>query len=387
MKKILFLIVITMIGLFGFNVHAEGEDIKMICVDMDCIYSTLNDNTKNIEGMTYDEKTNTLTVENVTLEKFLYLFNVGKDFKLNLIGENKMVQIIGSDSSITIVGEGSLVVDNNNYHNEPFFDGVAISADKVVISNESTVKLYAQDKVIRIYDSKKEKDLIVLMNGDDISKNIIEEIVSTRYERTVVGKAINSAASPMHFTKVAVKDGKKYAIDSYPDGSYIMYEQEIFTDQVNNTYFFDASKINNRIPYASITEVNNAGYEVIDEEVSILEYTSASAEIYEDNEKNRYIVKQDDTVYELTDSFYTTNDNPDVKIYFIKERNDVDKDSLNKIIEDVTYETRVDLKELIVEPKKIDNPYTKNQLLIFVAIISSVLLTVSFLFMKKGNYN
>ncbi len=372
-----------MIALMGFNVYAENP--KLIYVKGDYIYSTIEDTvTKEIEGMTYNEETNTLTVENVKLEEFLYLFNLGEDFKLNLVGNNEMVKIIGYDTSLTIVGEGTLIVDSTNYQDDTFLGDYAIRARKVVVSNESTVKLFANEAVIDIYDSKNQDNLVILMNGDDISKNIVTEEYSRIGDSIYAG--LPSVSDPYHFSHLAIKDGKKYGIESTPDGKYKRYEFEILKDPVNDIYFCDLEDNLNPVEYNNLAELSNAGYEIIDEETNVIIYNPRVLMLYEDAEKNKYGVLysvDNDKIYELSTNFYISSFSPEEHVYYAKERNDINIDSLDEVIKNIIYETKLNLTELIVEPKKVDNPYTKSQKLFLATILSLVLLTVSFLVIKK----
>ena len=73
-----------------------------------------------LEGATYDKKTNTLTLNNLNYPMCsLILHEMGKDFTINLIGENSLLEIcsrsIGYNGSITIIGTGSLVLNGERY--------------------------------------------------------------------------------------------------------------------------------------------------------------------------------------------------------------------------------------------------------------------------------
>lgn len=67
--------------------------------------------------ITYDEKTNTLTLKNFKTEKILTVTSMGDDFKINVSGYNEIGCIISADMSwgcsITVTGSGALVVNKN----------------------------------------------------------------------------------------------------------------------------------------------------------------------------------------------------------------------------------------------------------------------------------
>lgn len=69
------------------------------------------------KGISYDLKTNTLTLNNFKSDSMLMLTDMGDDFKIKLVGYNE-VGFIGSvalvwGSSITVTGSGVLVVNKN----------------------------------------------------------------------------------------------------------------------------------------------------------------------------------------------------------------------------------------------------------------------------------
>jgi hypothetical protein len=69
------------------------------------------------KGMSYDEKSNTLTLDNFKTEKILTITSMGDDFKINVKGYNEVGSIISSTMSwgcsITVTGNGALVVNKN----------------------------------------------------------------------------------------------------------------------------------------------------------------------------------------------------------------------------------------------------------------------------------
>ena len=68
-------------------------------------------------SISYDEKTNTLTLKNFKTTKILTVTSMGDDFKINVSGYNEIGCIISSamswGCSITVTGNGALVVNKN----------------------------------------------------------------------------------------------------------------------------------------------------------------------------------------------------------------------------------------------------------------------------------
>lgn len=94
-------------------------------------------------GASYNLKTNTLTLKNVTAKNAtLTLMEMGDDFKINLIGYNELGDITSSagkrGGSITITGNGELVVNRTKN-----FNGITIDAHETysTLTVEENVKL------------------------------------------------------------------------------------------------------------------------------------------------------------------------------------------------------------------------------------------------------
>lgn len=72
-----------------------------------------NQNKGKVEGISYNEKTNTLTLKNASVFN-LYVNDMGDDFKIKLSGDNKVYCINGSVIShslnMTFIGDGTLTL-------------------------------------------------------------------------------------------------------------------------------------------------------------------------------------------------------------------------------------------------------------------------------------
>lgn len=317
-----------------------------------------------------------MTLNNVKKDEVLHISGI---FKIKLVGENKLTHIFGT-SSISIFGDGSLTVDSTDFHsNAVGNDNAAITCEKIEISNESTVKLYARESVIYISDSKKADNLIVLKNGDDISNKIVTTESYKRYENIDV--AIPGSTINMHFSHTATKDGKKYGVDYYAnDGRYIVYSHEIYLDTVNNLYLFDDNENEEPINYNNLEELTAAGYQLINEDINVTSYSYVISDVYEGNNKTYAVF--DNNIYEITPNYFNSKRPMKDKIYYVKKDTTASLDSLNKKVKETIYDTKVNLKELVVKPKKITNPSTGNKTLL-ITIIIGFASTIVYSFIKK----
>lgn len=126
------------------------------CIEGDFAFANiqLNDtvvfsaNEKNtVDGVSYDQASNTLTLTNYDHpDVALYTNMMGDDFKLNLVGSNKLQNLRiwhgGWGGSLTICGSGSLTVNENRKNS----DGIELFAEGgkslLTVSEDSTVTLY-----------------------------------------------------------------------------------------------------------------------------------------------------------------------------------------------------------------------------------------------------
>ncbi|MBQ3265140.1 MAG: hypothetical protein IJH07_05120 [Ruminococcus sp.] len=105
-----------------------------------------------IEGMTYDQSTNTLTIDNVQAsDDNLFIWYMGNDFKLNVVGDcafgiiNVYDYFAFHNTSLSIIGTGTLTV-NENKHNENAIRMFATGSDRLMaldIADSVTVHLYS----------------------------------------------------------------------------------------------------------------------------------------------------------------------------------------------------------------------------------------------------
>lgn len=159
-----------------FLSFSEEEEIKNI-------YSVLG-KSDNIKGISYDEKTNTLTLNNFANDKAeLFLHRMGLGLKINVIGTNRLSNIVvdcsGFDGSyptgIEFIGNGTIHINRNNDE----FDGIMIYADetdsfvKFGKDVKALIKGGKYNKPIGIYNRASEKDGIIFDYNTNLSKDIL----------------------------------------------------------------------------------------------------------------------------------------------------------------------------------------------------------------------
>ena len=147
--------------------------------------------TNSIDGMSYDRKTNTLTLNNYKNKTAGIATNMmGDDFKINLIGDNE-IGGIGSygdawGGSINICGNGSLVInaDRANDYGVAFF---AEGTNSVLsVADTCNVTIYSGSKAV-VYTSDNLTDKPIRDNGtlkEYVTYNISHPLqISSLYAR------------------------------------------------------------------------------------------------------------------------------------------------------------------------------------------------------------
>ncbi len=147
--------------------------------------------TNSIDGMSYDRKTNTLTLNNYKNKSAGIATNMmGDDFKINLIGDNE-IGGIGSygdawGGSINICGNGSLVInaDRTGDYGVAFF---AEGTDSVLsVADTCNVTIYSGSKAV-VYTSDNLTDKPIRDNGtlkENVTYNVSHPLqISRLYAR------------------------------------------------------------------------------------------------------------------------------------------------------------------------------------------------------------
>ena len=155
-----------------------------------------------VKGISYDLKTNTLTLNNFKSDKMLMITDMGDDFKIKLVGYNE-VGFIGSvalvwGSSITVTGSGVLVVNKNKTYPAAvnlevsgtgygFFKTEKSVAVKL-IGNIDTDLGEAEPTVFVSGTKEADTSKVIMLNGDVKASAVTkkESIDMVQYEQTEV---------------------------------------------------------------------------------------------------------------------------------------------------------------------------------------------------------
>ena len=141
-------------------------------------YIFLNNNVTNIkDNVYYDLSTNTLTLNNLITEEHLDILGMGDDFKLNLIGKNKVGQISISaeeyGGNLNIIGEGSLTI--NEKKDEFVSYGIEMFGGNIHINNNVKLHIYSEIAAIGVYYTKEADINNVVVFENQQNTNIIQE--------------------------------------------------------------------------------------------------------------------------------------------------------------------------------------------------------------------
>lgn len=109
MKKIILGVLMLMIvSLFTLTVTAAPAENADILVNEEYIFDAYEEETlAEIEGVSYDKTTNTLTLKNANV-KVIDTYTMGEDFKINVVGENTVEAFKIYESSVEFTGTGIL---------------------------------------------------------------------------------------------------------------------------------------------------------------------------------------------------------------------------------------------------------------------------------------
>ena len=195
------------------------------------------------KGISYDLKTNTLTLNNFKSDSMLMLTDMGDDFKIKLVGYNE-VGFIGSvalvwGSSITVTGSGVLVVNKNKTYPSAVTVDVSGTGYGFFKTEKSAAVKFIGNIVTELGEAEptifvsgtKEADTskVIMLNGDvkvtEASKKETYDVV--KYVQTeVLWVDKYFGYGDFYTTEKEGYSGKLYiGEESYTeDGLYCMYE-------------------------------------------------------------------------------------------------------------------------------------------------------------------
>ncbi|MBR4780260.1 MAG: leucine-rich repeat protein [Lachnospiraceae bacterium] len=222
--------------------------------------------TTNIpKGISYNEKTNTLTLNNYT-GKEISCNMMGDDFKLELKGENTLEMLyIWSDyygGSVTITGDGVLNVKGGSDDRESLYgsSGIKLFVESLgassffKVTGNATVNVESSDSyndiLIGVYMTLEKKNGIILdgvkLSGGLLAKDTVQ--METSVKRKPEGGLYDT------YFSVIKKGGKQYLCQSNFDWS---------TGTSSVIVYSDADTPKEIARYADYDEVEAAGYEFL----------------------------------------------------------------------------------------------------------------------------
>ena len=217
--------------------------------------------TEDIEGLSYDLATNTLTLTDfVHLDYVLQVYAMGEDFKLEIIGDCALARIEGAGmnwgNSITFCGSGTLNVNSQNFFENAveIFDSdsnVTVNFDKNV-----EVNLGRRNAVKVAYSSAQSGDVVFTFDGEHNGR-IEQTELYDEYDEQVEGYYVDNTPQ---------KEDVDWIFSSVddPDGLYAGWEYERTEgDQkisgVNVTRYIYAGSLGAYIPDPSFYREENEG--------------------------------------------------------------------------------------------------------------------------------
>ncbi len=205
----------------------------------------------NSKAISYDEKTNTLTLNNYKSNMMLMLSAMGDDFKIKVNGYNELGCIGSLDfnwgGSITVTGNGSLVVNKNKTYPAAVSMDVSSTGYGFFKTEKSVaVKLFGNvdtelgeaEPTIYVSGSKEaDSSKVIMLNGDvkvsEASKNEAYDYVE--YVQTeVLWVDEYYGYGDFYTTEKEGYNGKLYiGEESYEEGLYFMYEV-VYDEELKN---------------------------------------------------------------------------------------------------------------------------------------------------------
>ncbi len=234
--------IISMISLMDYNTYEFGYLYPEFMAEGMPVKKT---------GISYDVKTNTLTLNNYKGDEMLVMSAMGDDFKINVLGYNEIGCIgsidMGWGGSITITGNGVLEV--NKYKTYPSAISMDISGtgcgffkteESVAVSLVGNIDTELDEAEPTIYIAgSKEADTskVIMLNGDvkvseECKKESYEKVL---YEQTEVLWVDEYYGYGDYYTSNKEGyNGKLYiGEESYEDGLYFMYEV-VYDEELKN---------------------------------------------------------------------------------------------------------------------------------------------------------
>nr|WP_302689368.1 fibronectin type III domain-containing protein [uncultured Eubacterium sp.] len=193
------------------------------------------DKVEKVSGVTYDKKTNTLTLNNVKMQEYNLVTNVmGDDFKVVIKGENQLRAILiwgdGYGGNLTISGNGKLIINKNKKQKSAISMYAEGTKGLLTIEKNVNLELYSQKGapvIETVSASNGDLGKAIAIKGKTSAKVNVKQ-VKEKYQIPVSVKAYRT--EDRYQLAKFEKDGKFYGGNAKYDnmgeetGEYQMYE-------------------------------------------------------------------------------------------------------------------------------------------------------------------
>jgi len=200
-----------------------------------------------IENVSYDVETNTLTLSGIDTQMILFAGAMGSDFKINVVGENTVDCIRIMDFSdwgcgVSFIGDGVLTVNPNSEADHAIIVDCQDLRPKVFFGEDVTVNLYGFNGAAEVATVHEENGveydpIFVCENGQQLE---VEKRHQTVFEGEVEGYIVNEMQGGYMYFGMLVSNPDD------PDGIYTYWNSGYYDDEldewVQNGY--EVQKIN-----------------------------------------------------------------------------------------------------------------------------------------------
>ena len=199
------------------------------------VYAQQTTNNNAVSGATYDKSTNTLTLNNVSTTQALETNVMGDDFKIKLVGTNKIGQLSvwgdGYGGSLKLTGTGTLTIneDKNDYYYAIRMPAEG-SNSKLYVDSTVTLNLYASTNVIYLYGTTASSNGITFANGQKIS--VTKDGSSNNYSYTVEGTSLTVSGIKKETSTTTIKPTATSLVKLTPKSKAFTVKWKKVTKQV-----------------------------------------------------------------------------------------------------------------------------------------------------------
>ncbi|MBO7179229.1 MAG: hypothetical protein J6V78_02705 [Clostridia bacterium] len=197
---------------------------------------------KNSKNISYDEKTNTLTLSSFKTDEIMVLTAMGDDFKIKLSGYNELGCIVSSDmnwgGSVTVTGSGALIVNEKGaFTDAVFVDGSGTGNAFFKVEKTVGVKLYkGSDSAVSVYGTSDDSEKIILEGTVVADQTTVEKYSKNIYEQEKVYSVNHYAGSGVFYGKTGAGNENKIFIAElvYADRNVYNVAEVVYDAELKN---------------------------------------------------------------------------------------------------------------------------------------------------------